>query len=298
MKYQIYCNIPSLQLSVPINFSSELLKLRVIKEVSETISTIRLPAYSFDKSSFFHLCNEVNIEGDINGNILTVKFDCQLFGESYSLDISGFHWDFWKVVIASFSKELMKQKGMVSHAACVKINGKVILLPGHSGAGKSSVSYACLERDIPVFASELCYIKNGKIIAGNLHASIDDEALKRFGIKKPENTEVKANRVLSEITELEVPEEIDLIIFPNVRLGGIYAREISGRRARMILYENIFGQLPSGQLINHVKIPISPLPSAEELEAISEQLIQLTSDKSYIIEGHPAKVVDWLQKNI
>ena len=298
MKHQIYCNIPSLELSIPVSFSSELLKLRVIEEVSETISTIRLPSYSWNEKAFFHSCDEINIEGDINGDILTVKFDCQLFGESYSLDISGFHWDFWKVVIATFSKELIKQKGMVSHAACVKINEKVILLPGHSGAGKSSLSFACLERNIPVFASELCYIKSGKLIAGNLHASIDDEALKRFGIKKPKKIEIKANRVLSEITKLEAAEEIDLVLFPDVRLGEIYTREISGRRARMILYENIFGQLPSGQLINHVKIPISPLPSVEDLKTISEQLIQLTSEKSYIIEGHPIKVVDWLQKNI
>lgn len=290
----IFCNIEALSVSVPVIFNSTEILNTIIPVVSETISTIRLPNYTWDKKALFNETEPVKIEASIKNKDLTVKFDCQLFGGFYTLDISGFHWDFWKVIIASFSKELTKRNGFVSHAACANINGKTILFPGHSGAGKSSVSFACLEKNIPVYASELCFIQNGKLIAGNLHASIDEAALMRYKVSKPIEYEVKANRILANIFPLESPLKIDRVIFPNVRKGEKYIREISGRRARMLLYENVFAQLPSGQMVNQVQVPISPLPTKEELETISNQLVKITKEKSYIIEGEPKDLVNFL----
>jgi hypothetical protein len=187
----------------------------------------------------------LKIDAAIDGADLLVKFNCQSFGDAYRVDVKGFHWDFWKSVIASLTAALLSRNTLVAHAACIEINNKLILLPGHSGDGKSSVSFQCINQGIDVYASELCYIEKDILIAGNLAASIDAAALEHFKIPLPQNNQCREERVLVNTKPLPENRKIDKVFFPRVNKGNLHIRKINSRRARMLLYENIFSQLPA-----------------------------------------------------
>ncbi len=64
----------------------------------------------------------------------------------------------------------------------------------------------------------------------------------------------------------------------------------------MLLYENIFSQLPSGQMLCHNSIPISPLPTTAQLIAIANQVANLINNPSFILEGSPSEIVSWIKE--
>lgn len=297
MNSPIYCNIEALNLSVPIHFNSKHVEEIIISKVSERISVIRLPKYEWSSSALYNCTKLIEIYADIDNKNVTIKFNCQSFGDAYRVDMDGLHWDFWKAVIATFTGSLLSKNVIVSHAACIEINGNLILLPAISGGGKSSISFECIRRNLPVYASELCYLKDGNIIAGNLSASIDAEALKYFGMPTPKYSEVKENRVLINTTALLNQKKIQHVHFPKVTNSDLHIREITTRRGRMLLYENIFGQLPSGQLLCHNSIPILPTPKSKQLETIAKQVDCLLGTSPFIVEGTPNEIVDWFQNN-
>ncbi len=295
MDNMIYCNIEALEVSVPIRFNSQNMQNIIIPKVSEKISVIRLPKYEWSTLPLFSLTDTIEINAAIFGKEITVKFNCQSFGDAYSVDIDGFHWDFWKSVIATFTSTLLSKNVIVSHSACVEINGKSILLPSISGGGKSSISFECIRRGLSVYASELCYLKDACIIAGNLSASIDSAALDFFGMPIPKISEYKEHRILVDTNALSKPKTIEQIYFPKVTNSKLHIRPITVRRGRMLLYENIFSQLPSGQLLCHNSIPILPAPTSKQLEVVARQVNCLLSAPPFIVEGSPSEIVDWLQ---
>lgn len=294
--HSIYCNIPALEISIPIIFNNNEIKNHILPAVSERISGIRLPFYQWDSYPNYQCAPTVKLEAHVDGDDLLVQFNCQLFGDFYRVDLKGFHWDFWKVVIASLTTVLLSRNSIVAHAACIGINGELVLLPGHSGAGKSSLSFECLNQGLPVYASELCYLQNSYLIAGNAAASIDASALEHFQIDTPPYSQFKEDKVLRETSPLPAWKQIRQLYFPRVNHGKFHVRKITGRRARMLLYENFFSQLPPGQMIAHQTIPISPLPSTPDLEMISKQLVDLTQNHSFIIEGSPEDIVAWMKE--
>lgn len=58
------------------------------------------------------------------------------------------------------------------HAACVSLDGRGVLLCGDSGAGKSSLSYACARWGWGFVADDACFLLNGgttRTVVGNCH---------------------------------------------------------------------------------------------------------------------------------
>ncbi len=58
------------------------------------------------------------------------------------------------------------------HAACVQLNGKGILLCGDSGAGKSSLAYACARQGWTLLCDDSTYVirnRGGRTVVGNPH---------------------------------------------------------------------------------------------------------------------------------
>lgn len=293
----IYCNISALRVSVPVAFNTAEIRDTILPIVSERISVIRLPFYEWHSNPCYDCAEMLKIDAAIDGADLLVKFNCQSFGDAYRVDLKGFHWDFWKSVIASLTAALLSRNTLVAHAACIEINEKLILLPGHSGDGKSSVSFQCISQGIAVYASELCYIEKDILIAGNLAASIDAAALEHFKIPLPQNNQRREERVLVNTKPLPENRKIDKVFFPRVNKGNLHIRKITSRRARMLLYENIFSQLPAGQMLCHNSIPISPPPSNAQLIAIANQVSELIKDESFIIEGFPDKILEWIKEH-
>jgi len=294
MTTRTYCNIPSLNASIPLAFNNAEVMETVLAAVSERVSVVRLPYYEWTSSPNFRCSEQVSITATLLGSDISVYFSSQAFGGSYVVPLDGLHWDFWKAVISSLFASLTSQRNIIAHAACINVDGTVILLPGNSGDGKSSLSFACLAREIPVYASELCFLQGRRIRAGNLAVSIDQAALDYFGIPAPSASAYKDGRVLADTVKFDDPREVDQIIFPRVNAGPFRLRHITARRARMLLYENIVGQLSISQLLCQNSIPIRPLPTEAQICQIAEQVSLLARKPGIIVEGKPAEIVEWI----
>ena len=55
------------------------------------------------------------------------------------------------------------------HAGCVTLNGRGILLCGDSGAGKSSLSFACARAGWGYVSDDACFLLHGRRVIGNCH---------------------------------------------------------------------------------------------------------------------------------
>ena len=106
MSNTVFCSIHSLNISIPVIFNSEEIKDLIIPVVSERISVIRLPHYEWESSPSYPCSHDISITAEADKEELLVEFSCQAFKGSYKVIIDGFHWDFWKALISSFSHAL------------------------------------------------------------------------------------------------------------------------------------------------------------------------------------------------
>jgi hypothetical protein len=120
----------------------------------------------------------------------------------------------------------------VVHSACVSLNGRGVLLCGHSRAGKSSLSFACAQRGWTFTTDDAVYTirKNpGRRVIGNpLLVRLRPDAPKLFPNLENRAVILRQNGEFGfEIPTAELPEiataftcEIDHVVFLNRAPGG------------------------------------------------------------------------------
>jgi len=91
------------------------------------------------------------------------------------------------------------------HAACVALEGRGVLLCGDSGAGKSSLAYACARRGWTFLSDDSsCLVRkrHGRVVTGNPHSMrFRESAAELF----PELTNQRVTRRLSGDMAIELP---------------------------------------------------------------------------------------------
>ena len=208
----------------------------------------------------------------------------------YRVDRAGLHWDFSKIVTAVLLPRLIEGGTVPLHAAVIGARGGV-LLPGSSGAGKSSVSFAALDANLAVYASELAFVQRGQLVAANSTLTIDPVAAALLG-GEPAAPTLVDSRLTQPLAPL--PENGVAIVglaFPKVCDAPLRVRDITPRRARMLLFENIVSQLPVSQLVAHESEPLSLLPTRSQLRTIADECQRLSELKPTIVEGRPDDVL-------
>jgi hypothetical protein len=139
------------------------------------------------------------------------------------------------------------------HAGCVELDGRGVLLCGDSGAGKSSLSYACARAGWTYVSDDASYLLNGgsrRLITGNCHQvrfrptavqlfpelnglEITPRAAGKPSIELP--TAPMANIARAQTTR------VDFIVFLNRRTNGPsellpYRKDVARQFMRQTLY--------------------------------------------------------------
>ncbi len=146
------------------------------------------------------------------------------------------------------------------HAACVALDGRGILLCGDSGAGKSSLSYACARAGWTYISDDASFLLNGgtkRQVTGNCYQfRFRPSAAELFPeIEGLEITPRAAGKPSIELSTRELPQiksaqtaRIDFIVFLNRRVGSPpqlmpYRRDVARRFMRQVLYgaEHLLG---------------------------------------------------------
>lgn len=288
---ELFCNIASLSISMSFKFENLQVQESLMNAVAGKVSGIRLPEYSISISANYKVACHIILNAIISGDIISVEFGGSLSIPMFVSDLKGFHWDFWKVALALVSKELLLRRIVTFHAACVRKGELIYLMPGSSGAGKSAMSFFSRSQGGIVYATELCFLVNGKLIAGNATMSIDYDAINLLNIPTIGDEEKSDGKLLC-ATKCIVEENcINRIVFPKISPSLEYRqREISARRTRMLLYENAIGQLGISQLVDHQKVPVLLIPTEIELKTIASEIGVLSSSPAIIAEGSPEEI--------
>jgi hypothetical protein len=253
--------------------------------VEGRVSGSRLPQIAWERQD--GVPAEVRLEVEDLGDDLMVRFRGAVETEPYRVDKAGFHWDFGKVVTALLLPQITGLGIVAIHAAALAWSGRCVLLPGSSGAGKSSIAYASMALGAEVRASELSFVRDSSLIFGNSRLTIDAAALSRFGIERPPESDQLDGRIVVDLPIHDQHVPVTGLCFPRVGLGSFSIRPITARRARMLLYENAVGQLPVTHLLAHETQPVGIPPSREQLATIAAEIGKLSDLDPVILEGTP-----------
>jgi len=139
------------------------------------------------------------------------------------------------------------------HAACVALNGRGVLLLGDSGAGKSSLAYACARAGWTFIADDSISLLNGgheRVVIGNCHQMrFRTTAAELFTeLKGLEATPRATGKPSIELPTTFFPQlicaqttHVEFLVFLNRRYGGPpglvpYRKEVARDFMRQILY--------------------------------------------------------------
>lgn len=137
------------------------------------------------------------------------------------------------------------------HAACVTLNGRGVLLCGESGAGKSSLSFACARAGWGYVSDDATFLLHGRSVVGNCHqVRLRPTAADLFpeiaSLPITPRAEGKPSIELStaplQYIRRQSGTEVDFIVFLNRRSGGRagllpYSRDA----ARLTMRQELWG---------------------------------------------------------
>jgi hypothetical protein len=163
------------------------------------------------------------------------------------------------------------------HAACVAFQGRGLLLCGDSGAGKSSLSFACARRGWTFISDDANFLVRGgkqRVVVGNPHhLHFRESATELFADLKSHRPTSRTNgEIAIELTTANMPEivtspqsPIDFLVFLNRQTSGPASlRPFSKERASVCLGQVIcYGEQ---HLRDEQKSSLRDLLSAEVLE--------------------------------
>lgn len=291
--------IPALAFATTLGFSSESSYQLAERFLFGRISGARLPPIRHSRvAAVAEPIVWIDIEPTDEGKA-QVAFRGVVDSPTYEVELAGFHWDFSKVINSLVMEAAVETRLIPVHAACLGTGDGVVLLPGASGAGKSSIAYAALTQGVPVHSSELAFVQDGRLFCGNSALTIDRAALELFGMPPPPSpSAIDGPRFSVDLAPFGGQPEICRLVFPQVHPGKMQVRSITSRRARMLLFENVVTQLPLVQLLAQETWPIWRPPRRDIVEQIMEQIGALSLLDPAVVAGHPEDISDVVGRGV
>ena len=283
--------IPDLGFATVLGFAGEVSYDLAVQHLFSRVSGARLPQHYMARlPKSVEPTVWIDIDPLPDGRA-SVGFRGAVDSPRYEVDLEGFHWDFSKVINSLVMDGAANSALLPLHSACLASSHGVVLLPGASGAGKSSISYAAMAGSHRVLASELAFVRGGEFLCGNSALTIDSAAIAVFGLselRSPDGTD--GSRLVFNLNQ-QPPTPISRLVFPQVHPGEPHVRTITTRRARMLLFENVVTQLPLAQLLSQETWPIWRPPSRDVVEALMDEVSRLSELEPVIVSGHPTGIV-------
>jgi hypothetical protein len=285
---ETFYNFDSVEVSIRLIFSSVRDRDDIFGVVDEAEASLRVPAYSIAQVPSHVVAGTVVINVRFETQMAHVSFAGDIGTPAFTTEVRRLPWDFWKIVGTMLGRHLLRSGVVVFHSACLGTPTRTVMLVGASGTGKSCVSYFAGTTGARVHASECCYVTEGYVVAGNHTLEVSTEALERFELPRSvEDSSSARASVLIRTEGVPHPERVTEIVFPRVSLGPMHRKTLGPERTRTLLYENAVGQTAVTALIARESIPLSVVPTRDELETIAEEVGVLSLLPSSIIEGSP-----------
>jgi hypothetical protein len=140
------------------------------------------------------------------------------------------------------------------HAGCVELNGNGVLLCGESGAGKSSLSFACARAGWTYITDDASFLLNGRddrLVLGNCHiVRLRPSAAELFvEVKGKPLTPRAAGKPSIELPMATIPgitkassSDIEYVVFLNRKDTSVQELiQFSKEAARRYMYQHLFG---------------------------------------------------------
>lgn len=285
----LWLNFPTLDVSVSVVASSpdESHDLRLL--LADTRSSIRLPRFQWAPYAAHGTRGAVSFEMRTDPTPAYAPLPGKTLDKWIEFDESQFHWDFWSLVQSSLSN-LAREKNIVGlHAACVSTDGNAVLLPGGSGAGKSTISAAAHEAGFNVLATESTFVADSTFVTGNATAEFRLSSIRQFNIEldglSSENGTGTMPLLGSE------PRLIRAVVWPSLREGNVLAREISPARARELLFRNAVEEAGFALLLGGRRKVFVSDSQPHSLQIIADEAARLSTLRHLAISGPPETVV-------
>jgi hypothetical protein len=279
-----YCEFPECGVAVRLDFADPESARRLLGAVSDQVYGNRLPRLRFVAQSPLELGAAISFDFSDRHERVTIAFSDDVGLAPVETDQTSVRWDFWIALGTLLLRVLLKRGIVAFHAACLQIRGTTWLVPGDSGAGKSVLSFLARAHGGRVFASELSFVREGSLVAGNCMMCVDDGALAAHRLSPPGEGTAVHGAIVSPTDAPGGPVPLSGVVFPKVTAGGdTTQRAVSSRRTRQLLYDNAVGQ---------VRLGLSPSP--EDLLHIARETRTVAESGAARVEGPAREVWDRL----
>ena len=290
-----FCEFPECGVSIRLQFADPESARKVVVAVSGQIYGNRLPRLRFVGESALEPAAVITFDVSEACGRVTLAFSGDIALAPLESDLGSVRWDFWKVLSTLLLRILLTRRIVTFHAACLHVRDRTWLVPGESGAGKSLLSFLARARGGRVLASELSFVYEGSLVAGNCVMCIDDGALTAHRIPLRGDEAALDGQVLSptDVPPARVP--LTGVVFPKLMMGGTATeRGISGQKTQRLLYDNAVGQLACWQLLDDQGVPASLSTPTEELLHIAREATTVAATGGAHVEGPPREIWAWL----
>lgn len=290
-----FCEFPECGVSIRLQFADPEAARKVVAAVSGQIYGNRLPRLRFVAESALQPAAVITFDVSETHGRVTLAFSGDVALAPLESDLRSVRWDFWKVLSTLLLRILLTRRIVTFHAACLQVRERTWLIPGESGAGKSLLAFVARAHEGRVLASELSFVCDGSLVAGNCVMCVDEGALTAHRIPLRGDEAVLDGQVLSP-TDVP-PGRVSLtgVAFPKVTTGGTATeRGISGQRTQRLLYDNAVGQLACWQLLDDQGVPASLSTPTEELLHIAREATTVAETGGAHVEGPPREIWAWL----
>lgn len=213
-------------------------------------------------------------------------------------------------ITSKISEYLWSKKGIYSiHSSAVRIDDKTILIPGRSGAGKTTFMMELIKRrpDTKIISGDRTLIDNEMIVAGtkilNFNAASLAEEFPYFSEilrnYKFENR-VTFSPEQSPFNYHFEPTGIDAIVYPQKHSGNFMGIELNGtpKLTRFVNQGYYFLEEFPRLLVSNL-MPLTTPVAYKERQKILHKMKQLTdSTPSYATSGKLSDIVDFVEREI
>jgi len=290
-----FCEFPECGVSIRLQFANAESARAVVAAVSGQIYGNRLPRLRFVAESALQPAAVITFEVSERYGRVTLAFSGDFAPAPLETDLRSVRWDFWKVLSTLLLRILLTRRIVTFHGACLQVRDTTWLIPGESGAGKSLLSFLARAHGGTVLASELSFVRNGSLVAGNCVMCIDDRALTAHRIPLRGDEAALDGQILS---PTDVPP--GLVPLTGVAFAKVITdrtateRGISGQRTQRLLYDNAVRQLTCWQLLDDQGVPASLSTPTEELLHIAREATTVAETGGAYVEGPAHEIWAWL----
>lgn len=199
-----------------------------------------------------------------------------------------------EVLDAAFAvvqRDLLRAGVVGCHSAFIDVRGTGVLLVGNSGSGKSSCVVVALDDGHAAHSAELSLITASEIVVGEQAVTVDDSAVRHFGLTVPCDAVQRGTVWRAPLAGLERPRSIDILAFPRAANVATRCVAVDPRIAQVWAFEATASRAPTFVLLGNRQRLLQLPWTASDSERMIEVAFALCERPCYLVQGTPQEIV-------